>query len=137
MSLLLVPVEYVLVLQLVRVLPNLLATFKPVTLLNMFECEQFLMSVAHVVHTEVHRRTVACRGKHHVPHDDRDIDLFSPRKWFLPSPILLSPVGLVGSVVLVVSIGLAGFTGLVLGFLLLIVCCDTVLSPELLPCTLG
>ena len=131
MSLLLVPVEYVLVLELVRVLPNLLATFKPVTLLNMFECEQFLMSVAHVVHAEVHRRTVACRGKHHVPHDDGDIDLFSPRKWFLPSPILLSPVGLVGSV------GLAGFTGLVLSFLFLIVCCDTVLSPELLPCTFG
>ena len=43
MSLLLVPVEYVLVLELVRVLPNLLATFNPVTLLNMFECEQLPM----------------------------------------------------------------------------------------------
>ena len=56
------------------------------------------MSVAHVVHAEVHRRTVACRGKHHVPHDDGDVDLLSSREWFLPSPVLLSPVELVGSV---------------------------------------
>ena len=45
----LVPVEYVLVLQLVRILADVLTAWKSITLLDMFECEETLVSLAHVI----------------------------------------------------------------------------------------
>ena len=51
---LLVPVEYVLVLQLVRILADVLTAWKSFTLLDVFECEKTLMSLTHVVRPEVY-----------------------------------------------------------------------------------
>jgi midasin (ATPase involved in ribosome maturation) len=50
----LVPVEYVLVLQQVRILADVLTAWKRVTLLDMLECEEALMSLTHVVCPEVY-----------------------------------------------------------------------------------
>ena len=49
----LVPVEYVLVLQQVRIFADVLTAWKSVTFLDMFECEEALMSLTHVVCPEV------------------------------------------------------------------------------------
>jgi hypothetical protein len=51
---LLVPVEYVLVLQQVRILADVLTAWKSITLLDMLECEEALMSLAHVICPEVY-----------------------------------------------------------------------------------
>jgi hypothetical protein len=49
----LVSVEYVLVLQLVRILADVLTAWKSITLLDMFECEETLVFLAHVICPEV------------------------------------------------------------------------------------
>ena len=49
----LVPVKNVLVLQLVRILTDVLTAWKRVTLLDMFECEETLVFLAHVICPEV------------------------------------------------------------------------------------
>ena len=43
-----------LVLQLVRILSDVLTAWKSVTLLDVFECEETLMSLTHVVRPEVY-----------------------------------------------------------------------------------
>ena len=50
---LLVPVQDVLVLQLVRILPDVLATRKSITGLDVFESEESVVLVAHMIHSEV------------------------------------------------------------------------------------
>ena len=50
----LVPVEYVLVLQQVRIFADVLTAWKSVTLLDVFECEEALVSLTHVVRPEVY-----------------------------------------------------------------------------------
>ena len=50
----LVPVEYVLVLQQVRILADVLTAWKSVTFLDILECEEALMSLTHVICPEVY-----------------------------------------------------------------------------------
>ena len=53
-----------------------------VTRLDMIECEQSLVFVAHVVHSVVDRRAVACGGQHHVQHDFCHIYYLTSRQRF-------------------------------------------------------
>ena len=69
-----------LVLQHVHVLSNVLTSGEVFTLLDMFEVEESLMLLTHVISPEVNRRTVGSRGMHDVDHDLGDIDFFSPRE---------------------------------------------------------
>ena len=50
----LVPVEYVLVLQQVRILADVLTAWKSVALLDVLECEEALVPLTHVVRPEVY-----------------------------------------------------------------------------------
>ncbi len=50
----LVPVEYVLVLQQLRIFADVLTAWKSVTFLDVLECEEALMSLTHVVCPEVY-----------------------------------------------------------------------------------
>ena len=77
-----------LVLQLVRILPDVLTTRKSITGLDMIESEYSVVLVAHVIHSEVHRRAVSCRGEHHVDHHARDVDFVLAGQW-LPRILLL------------------------------------------------
>ena len=52
-SVFLVPVEYVLVLQLIRILADVLTPWKSVTSLYVFESEEALVPLTHVVCPEV------------------------------------------------------------------------------------
>ena len=69
-----------LVLQLVRVLSNVLTSEEVFTLLDMFEVEESLVLLAHVISPKVNRRTVCSRGMHDVYHDFGDVDFLSPRE---------------------------------------------------------
>ena len=80
---LLVPVEYVLVLQQVRILADVLTAWKSVTLLDMLECEEALMSLTHVVRPEVYRGTVSGSCVHHVQHDFGHVYLITSRELLL------------------------------------------------------
>ena len=62
----LLPVKYMLVLQLVRILSDVLTTRKCVTRLNVIEFEESVVLVAHVIYSEVDRRAVGGRGEHHI-----------------------------------------------------------------------
>ena len=77
-----------LVLQLVRILPDVLTTRKSITGLDMVESEESVVLVAHVIHSEVDRRAVGCRGEHHVDHYARDVDFVLTGQW-LPHILLL------------------------------------------------
>jgi hypothetical protein len=74
------PVRDVLVLQHVRILPNIMTSGEVFTLLNMFEVEENLMLLEHVICPKVNRRTFCSRGMHDVNHDFGDVDFFSPRE---------------------------------------------------------
>ena len=50
---LLVPFKYALVLQQVRILADVLTAWKSFTVLDMLECEETLVSLAHVICPEV------------------------------------------------------------------------------------
>ena len=84
-----------LVLQLVRILPDVLTTRETVTGLDMLESEEAVVLVAHVVHPEVHRRAVGCRGEHHIDHYARDVDFVLAGQW-LPLGQLLLVVAVTG-----------------------------------------
>ena len=47
----------------------------------MIEGEEALVLLAHVVHSEVDRRTVGSRSKHHIQHDFRYIYPLASREW--------------------------------------------------------
>ena len=57
-------------------MPDFLAACESVTRLDMIECEQSLVFVAHVIHSVVDRRAVARGGQHHVEHDLGHVYLF-------------------------------------------------------------
>ena len=84
----------------------------------MFEIEEDLVLLAHVISPIVDRRAVRSRRLHHIDHYSWDIDFVSSREWLLLSC----------SVVCV----FADSCG-VLTLLLLKEGSDSVLSPELLP----
>jgi ring-1,2-phenylacetyl-CoA epoxidase subunit PaaC len=60
-----------------------------ITGLDMIESEESVVLVAHVVHSEVHRRAVGCRGEHHVDHHARDVDFVLAGQWL---PHILLPL---------------------------------------------
>ena len=86
-----------LVLQFVRILPDVLTARKCVTGLDVIESEESVVLVAHVVHTEVDRRAVGCRGEHHIDHNARDVDFILAEQWFPHTRLLLVSVILTGN----------------------------------------
>ena len=84
----------------------------------MIEGEEALVLLAHVVHSEVDRRTVGSRSKHHIQHDFRYIYPLASREWFSQIRLILRSGVLCG----------------VLRLLLIEECSDSVLSSELSPC---
>ena len=116
-SLLLVPVEYVRLLELVRILSYFFTPDEGIAALYVIECEYLFVLLAQVTHSKVDGGAVPCRCKHGLCHDSGDVQSY------LSLPYLLT-LGLVTSV----SIG---------AFLLLVVLCHSVLLLELLPCSLG
>ena len=54
------------------------------------------MLVAHVIHSEVDRRAVGCRGEHHINHHARDVD-FVLAGQRLPHILLLLVVVVAGN----------------------------------------
>jgi hypothetical protein len=52
-SVFLFPVEYVLVLQQFCILADVLTAWKDITLLDVFECEETLVSLAHLIYLKV------------------------------------------------------------------------------------
>ena len=48
----------------------------------MIESEEPVVLVAHMIHPEVDRRAVGCRGEHHIDHDARDVDFILAGQWF-------------------------------------------------------
>ena len=71
-----------LVLKLVRIFPDVLTSRKSVTGLDVIESEESVVLVAHVVHSEVDRRAIGCRGEHHIDHNARDVDFILAGQWF-------------------------------------------------------
>ena len=61
---LLVPVQYVLLLQPIRMLAYSTTSGQCITLLNVIKREQSIVAVTHVVSSEVDTGTVACRADH-------------------------------------------------------------------------
>ena len=74
---LLVPVQYVLLLQPVRVLAYSTTSGQCVALLDVVECEESVVAVAHVVGAEVDAGAVACRTDHQLEHRLWDVELLS------------------------------------------------------------
>ena len=69
-----------LVLQHVRVLPNVLTPREVITLLDVFEVEEDLVLLAQVVCPVMYRGAVGSRRLHHIYHDSGDINFVSPRE---------------------------------------------------------
>jgi hypothetical protein len=84
----------------------------------MFEIEEDLVLLTHVISPIVYRRAVRSRRLHHIDHHSWDIDFVSPREWLLLSCFIV-----------------CAFTDSsgVPTLLLLKESSDSVLSPELLP----
>ena len=78
---LLVPVYDVLVLQLIRILPDVLTARKSITGLDVIESEETVVLVAHMIHSEVDRRAIGCSGEHHIDHNARDVDFILAGQW--------------------------------------------------------
>ena len=73
----LVPVQYVLLLQPIRMLAYSTTSGECITLLNVIKREQSIVAVAHVVGAEVDAGAVACRADHQLQHCFRGIELLS------------------------------------------------------------
>ena len=115
----LVPVKYMLVFQLVCILSNILAALEGVALLDVIECEEDLVLLAQVVSSVVYRRAVSSRRLHQVKHHSGNIYLVSSWKWLLLS-CLVGCISTDSSGVLIIFLLKEGS--------------DSVLSSELLPC---
>jgi hypothetical protein len=111
----------VLVLQLVRILPDVLTTRERITRLDMIESEESVVLVAHMIHTEVDRRAVGCRGEHHIDHYARDVDFIPAGQWFPLTWLFLVGVVVTGDSLCVPSLFFIEELG------------DSVLPPELDP----
>ena len=94
---LLVPVQNMLVLKLVRIFPDFLTTRKSVTGLDVIESEESVVLMAHMIHSEVDRRTICCRGQHHVDHNARDVDFILAGQWLPLTRLLLVSVVVTGN----------------------------------------
>ncbi len=69
MSVVLVPVQYMLALQFICVLPDVSTFSQGVSCLNVIKSEQLVVLVAHVIQPKVGRRAVAGRSQHHLALD--------------------------------------------------------------------
>ena len=78
MSLLLVSVKDVFLLESESIPLYVLAVTQPVALPDVFEGLQLVIAEAQVVHAEVGRCPVACRGEHHVHHHLGHVELLPP-----------------------------------------------------------
>jgi hypothetical protein len=89
-----------------------------ITLLNVIECEEFIVFLAQVVHSKMHRSAVGRCGEHHVEHYLRD-----------PYLLLLRELLFLGLLVVTASLSSLG----ALSLFLVVESCHSVLSSELLP----
>ena len=92
-----------LVFQLVRILPDALATSKSITGLDMIESEESVVLVAHMIHSEVDRRAIGRRGEHHIDHDARDVNFILAGQWFPHTLLFLVSVVVAGNSLCVLS----------------------------------
>ena len=81
-----------LVLQLVRILPDVLAARKCVTGLDVIESEESVVLVAHMIHSEVDRRAIGCSVEHHIDPNARDVDFILAGQRFPPTLLFLVSV---------------------------------------------
>ena len=58
--------------------PDIVASYDPISFLNMFHCKNLVMLVAHVTNPEVDGRTVSRGGLHHLGHHPGYVD-----PWFI------------------------------------------------------
>ena len=55
----------------------------------MLESEESVVFVTHMIHSEVDRRAIGCRGEHHVDHYARDVDFVLAGQWLPLGQLLL------------------------------------------------
>jgi hypothetical protein len=53
--------------------PDIVASYKSITFLNLFHSEDLVMLVAHVPNTKLYGGAVCCGGEHHLGHDSWNI----------------------------------------------------------------
>ena len=104
-------------LKLVRILSYPFTPDESIASLYVIECEYQFVLLAHVTHSKVNGGAVPCRCKHGLCHDSGDVQSYLS----LPDHLFLG---------LVTSVGMSTF-------LLVVVLGHSVLSLELLPCSLS